>query len=163
MRRVPSRRSSAISIKTWSGLPRRVRQWEAFRQQAEKLLRILDAAASLNDPAALQSNLRRLRLSIGRYGAAAGKVFWDVAGILDGRSERLRPGSGAPAQRKGNRPNPNPAAPASRSASPSSAPRPTRTNFMKLLERVLPPPASFLALPTGNLQLPLPALLLSIP
>ncbi|HVV47979.1 MAG TPA: type II toxin-antitoxin system RelE/ParE family toxin [Bryobacteraceae bacterium] len=34
----------------------RVRQWEAFRQQAEKRLRVLDAAASLNDLVALRSN-----------------------------------------------------------------------------------------------------------
>ena len=33
-----------------------VRQWEAFRQQAEKRLRVLDAAASLNDLATLNSN-----------------------------------------------------------------------------------------------------------
>ena len=35
----------------------RVRQWEPFRQQAEKRLRILDAASSLGDLAALNSNL----------------------------------------------------------------------------------------------------------
>jgi len=34
----------------------RVRQWEPFRQQAEKRLRILDAATSLGDLAALNSN-----------------------------------------------------------------------------------------------------------
>jgi proteic killer suppression protein len=34
----------------------RVRQWEPFRQQAEKRLRILDAASSLADLAALRSN-----------------------------------------------------------------------------------------------------------
>jgi proteic killer suppression protein len=34
----------------------KVRQWEPFRQQAEKRLRILDAAASLGDLAALNSN-----------------------------------------------------------------------------------------------------------
>jgi proteic killer suppression protein len=34
----------------------RVRQWEPFRQQAEKRLRILDAASSLGDLAALNSN-----------------------------------------------------------------------------------------------------------
>ena len=34
----------------------RVRQWEPFRRQAEKRLRILDAAASLGDLAALNSN-----------------------------------------------------------------------------------------------------------
>jgi proteic killer suppression protein len=34
----------------------RVRRWEAFRQQAEKRLRVLDAAGSLNDLAALRSN-----------------------------------------------------------------------------------------------------------
>ena len=33
-----------------------VRQWEPFRQQAEKRLRILDAATSLGDLAALNSN-----------------------------------------------------------------------------------------------------------
>ena len=33
-----------------------VRRWEAFRQQAEKRLRILDAATSLRDLAALNSN-----------------------------------------------------------------------------------------------------------
>jgi proteic killer suppression protein len=34
----------------------KVRQWEPFRQQAEKRLRILDAAGSLSDLAALNSN-----------------------------------------------------------------------------------------------------------
>jgi toxin HigB-1 len=34
----------------------KVRKWEAFRRQAEKRLRILDAAASLGDLAALNSN-----------------------------------------------------------------------------------------------------------
>jgi len=34
----------------------RVRQWEPFRKQAEKRLRILDAARSLGDLAALHSN-----------------------------------------------------------------------------------------------------------
>ena len=34
----------------------KVRQWEPFRRQAEKRLRILDAAASLGDLAALNSN-----------------------------------------------------------------------------------------------------------
>ena len=34
----------------------RVRQWESFRRQAEKRLRILDAAQSLRDLAALNSN-----------------------------------------------------------------------------------------------------------
>jgi proteic killer suppression protein len=34
----------------------KVRQWEPFRHQAEKRLRILDAAASLDDLAALNSN-----------------------------------------------------------------------------------------------------------
>ena len=34
----------------------RVRQWEPFRRQAEKRLRILDAAKSLGDLAALNSN-----------------------------------------------------------------------------------------------------------
>ena len=34
----------------------KVRQWEAFRRQAEKRLRILDAAKSLGDLAALNSN-----------------------------------------------------------------------------------------------------------
>jgi proteic killer suppression protein len=34
----------------------KVRQWEAFRRQAEKRLRILDAAMSLGDLAALNSN-----------------------------------------------------------------------------------------------------------
>ena len=34
----------------------KIRQWEAFRQQAEKRLRILDAAGSLGDLAALNSN-----------------------------------------------------------------------------------------------------------
>ncbi len=34
----------------------RVRQWEPFRQQAEKRLRILDAATSPGDLAALNSN-----------------------------------------------------------------------------------------------------------
>ena len=34
----------------------RVRPWEPFRQQAEKRLRILDAASSLRDLAALNSN-----------------------------------------------------------------------------------------------------------
>jgi proteic killer suppression protein len=34
----------------------RVRQWEPFRRQAEKRLRILDAAAGLPDLAALNSN-----------------------------------------------------------------------------------------------------------
>ena len=33
-----------------------VRQWEPFRRQAEKRLRILDAATSLGDLAALNSN-----------------------------------------------------------------------------------------------------------
>jgi len=33
-----------------------VRQWEPFRHQAEKRLRILDSAASLGDLAALNSN-----------------------------------------------------------------------------------------------------------
>lgn len=33
-----------------------VRQWEPFRRQAEKRLRILDSAASLGDLAALNSN-----------------------------------------------------------------------------------------------------------
>nr|WP_031495064.1 type II toxin-antitoxin system RelE/ParE family toxin [Bryobacter aggregatus] len=33
-----------------------VRSWETFRQQAEKRLRILDAATSLGDLAALNSN-----------------------------------------------------------------------------------------------------------
>ena len=34
----------------------RVRRWEPFRHQAEKRLRILDAATSLRDLAALNSN-----------------------------------------------------------------------------------------------------------
>jgi toxin HigB-1 len=34
----------------------KVRQWEPFRRQAEKRLRILDAASSLSDLAALNSN-----------------------------------------------------------------------------------------------------------
>lgn len=34
----------------------KIRQWELFRQQAEKRLRILDAATSLADLAALNSN-----------------------------------------------------------------------------------------------------------
>ena len=34
----------------------RIRQWEAFRRQAEKRLRILDSATSLGDLAALNSN-----------------------------------------------------------------------------------------------------------
>jgi len=34
----------------------KVRQWEPFRQQAEKRLRILDAAGFLGDLAALNSN-----------------------------------------------------------------------------------------------------------
>jgi proteic killer suppression protein len=34
----------------------KVRQWEGFRKQAEKRLRILDAATSLADLAALNSN-----------------------------------------------------------------------------------------------------------
>ena len=34
----------------------KVRQWEPFRKQAEKRLRILDAATSLGDLAALNSN-----------------------------------------------------------------------------------------------------------
>ena len=34
----------------------RIRQWDPFRQQAEKRLRILDAAKSLGDLAALNSN-----------------------------------------------------------------------------------------------------------
>jgi proteic killer suppression protein len=34
----------------------KVRQWEPFRRQAEKRLRILDAATSLADLAALNSN-----------------------------------------------------------------------------------------------------------
>lgn len=34
----------------------RVRQWEPFRRQAEKRLRILDAATSLGDLATLNSN-----------------------------------------------------------------------------------------------------------
>jgi toxin HigB-1 len=34
----------------------KIRQWEPFRQQAEKRLRILDAATSLSDLAALNSN-----------------------------------------------------------------------------------------------------------
>jgi proteic killer suppression protein len=34
----------------------RIRKWEPFRRQAEKRLRILDAAASLGDLAALNSN-----------------------------------------------------------------------------------------------------------
>ena len=34
----------------------KVRQWEAFRRQAEKRLRILDGATSLGDLAALNSN-----------------------------------------------------------------------------------------------------------
>ena len=34
----------------------KVRQWEAFRRQAEKRLRILAAASSLGDLAALNSN-----------------------------------------------------------------------------------------------------------
>ena len=34
----------------------KVRQWEPFRRQAEKRLRILDAATTLGDLAALNSN-----------------------------------------------------------------------------------------------------------
>lgn len=34
----------------------RIRQWEPFRRQAEKRLRVLDAATSLADLAALNSN-----------------------------------------------------------------------------------------------------------
>ena len=34
----------------------KVREWEPFREQAEKRLRILDAATSLGDLAALNSN-----------------------------------------------------------------------------------------------------------
>jgi proteic killer suppression protein len=40
-----------------------VRQWEPFRRQAEKRLRILDSAGSLSDLAALNSN--RLEALIG--------------------------------------------------------------------------------------------------
>ena len=40
----------------------KVRRWEPFRQQAEKRLRIIDAATSVADLAALNSNrLERLR------------------------------------------------------------------------------------------------------
>ena len=35
---------------------RKVRQWEPFRRQAEKRSRVLDAASSLSDLAALNSN-----------------------------------------------------------------------------------------------------------
>jgi len=45
----------------------RVRQWEPIRQQAEKRLRILDAATSLADLAALNSN-RLETLKGGRKG-----------------------------------------------------------------------------------------------
>ena len=47
----------------------KVRQWEPFRQQAEKRLRILDAATSLGDLAALNSNrLEALRGNrVGQY------------------------------------------------------------------------------------------------
>ena len=47
----------------------KVRQWEGFRQQAEKRLRILDAATSLGDLAALNSNrLEALRGNrLGQY------------------------------------------------------------------------------------------------
>jgi len=38
------------------GAGERIRKWEPFRRQAEKRLRILDAAASLTDLAALNSN-----------------------------------------------------------------------------------------------------------
>jgi len=38
----------------------RIRQWEPFRRQAEKRLRILDAAKSLGDLAALNSNRREI-------------------------------------------------------------------------------------------------------
>jgi len=38
----------------WSG--EKVRRWEPFRPQAEKRLRILDAATALSDLAALNSN-----------------------------------------------------------------------------------------------------------
>lgn len=34
----------------------KIRQWEPFRRQAEKRLRVLDAATSLGDLAALNSN-----------------------------------------------------------------------------------------------------------
>jgi len=34
----------------------KIRRWEAFRRQAEKRLRVLDAARSLGDLAALNSN-----------------------------------------------------------------------------------------------------------
>ncbi|MBI3680508.1 MAG: type II toxin-antitoxin system RelE/ParE family toxin [Acidobacteria bacterium] len=40
----------------WFAGGERVRQWETFRRQAEKRLRILDAAKSLGDLAALNSN-----------------------------------------------------------------------------------------------------------
>ena len=43
----------------------KVRRWEPFRQQAEKRLRILDAAGSLGDLAALNSN--RLEALKGQY------------------------------------------------------------------------------------------------
>jgi proteic killer suppression protein len=45
----------------------RVRQWELFRRQTEKRLRILDAATSLGDLAALNSN-RLEALKGGRKG-----------------------------------------------------------------------------------------------
>jgi proteic killer suppression protein len=45
----------------------KVRHWEPFRRQAEKRLRILDAATSLGDLAALNSN-RREALKADRKG-----------------------------------------------------------------------------------------------
>ena len=56
----------------------KVRQWEPFRRQAEKRLRILDAATSLGDLAALNSN----RLEALRRTGVDGLPFVSTANLF---------------------------------------------------------------------------------
>jgi toxin HigB-1 len=59
----------------------KVRQWEPFRRQAEKRLRTLDAATSLGDLAALNSN-RLEALKGNRKGQYSIRVKQPVAHLL---------------------------------------------------------------------------------
>ena len=63
----------------------KVRQWEPFRRQAEKRLRILDAAASLGDLAALNSN-RLESLKGNRKGQYSIRINdqWRICVVWDG-------------------------------------------------------------------------------
>src|SRR5206468_1456737 len=98
----------------------KVRQWEPFRRQAEKRLRILEAAISLGDLAAPNSNRLETRRSYrssakpplstpgrqaerdGGHGLAPQPVFRHVGRFLDEPPERVRARPGSSGARQGN-------------------------------------------------------------